>query len=220
MSRVKQLIEPVGAFAATFANCLPKFCCDAQIPVFSATGVKERCSVASISRATRPPYPMHVIVDSGWQVKVDDVGYVGNIQTACRHISPNEHPDLSAPELSQSSLSSSLREVAVDWRCPDAAQLPQFVLQPVGCPLGVDLLHTAYRFSRGQLQFKINGRDLDGCYNRGRAAELRTKMIVWPSTLSKALSSALNLSAALATGSTLCATFVVVEPTRPMLSHT
>eukprot|EP01043_Picozoa_sp_COSAG02_P024356 COSAG02_NODE_1328_length_13219_cov_45.612652_15_plen_137_part_00 len=108
LSPIKQLIEPIRAFAATFANCLPKFCTDAQIPIFLAGDVEERCCITSIARATCTTDSMNVVVDLGWQVKVDHVGYVGYIQTACRYVSPNEHPNLSVSELPQSSLSNCL----------------------------------------------------------------------------------------------------------------
>jgi hypothetical protein len=135
----KQFIEPTRDFAAAFPHCLPNIGCDAQIAVLPATGVEQRRGVPSIPRAPCPTYPVHVVIDLCRQVKVDDVGYVRDIQATCGHISSDKHPDLSVSELHQSLLPHILWEVAVDWRGADLAVFPQLVLQPVGWSLGVHL---------------------------------------------------------------------------------
>jgi hypothetical protein len=101
--------------------------------------------MSSMAGTSRPANSMHVVIDICREVKVDDVGYVGDIEAASRHICRDEHSDRLLPELPQSSLSIILGEVTVDWRRADLTFVPKFVLQPIRRPFRVDLVQVKSR---------------------------------------------------------------------------
>mmetsp|Transcript_145911 Transcript_145911/g.467706 ORF Transcript_145911/g.467706 Transcript_145911/m.467706 type:complete len:467 (+) Transcript_145911:92-1492(+) len=107
-----------------------------RVPLIRGRHVEAR-GPAAVPNAARAPNPVHVILDVAWEVVVDDVRHLGDVEAPCRDVRGHHDGGLAAAELREGDLPIALLHVAVDGHSLVLAA-QQVGLQPCGRALHGD----------------------------------------------------------------------------------
>ena len=83
-----------------------------QISLLFRIAKRDRCAIATGPGGAANS--VDIALGNVWQIEVDHVGDLGNVDAACRNVSCNQRPDPTAAEALERPLASSLRLVAMD----------------------------------------------------------------------------------------------------------